>query len=142
MGLYERLAKAGENGSGPVDTIDPAAAPARPRGVADPLAVLRRRIHQALVKALGPALYDQSLSESQLEEQVRGKLTEVIAQDSTPLSAADRQRLIVETIDTVAVLAGRGTDRRLAELARVSGLNDAGDYALEPLLSHPKGHNK
>ena len=101
MGLYERLAKAGENGSGPVDTIDPAAAPARPRGVADPLADLRRRIHQALVKALGPALYDQSLSESQLEEQVRGKLTEVIAQDSTPLSAADRQRLIVETIDDI-----------------------------------------
>lgn len=42
----------------------------------------------------------------------------------------------------VAVLAGRGTDRRLAELARVTGLDDAGDYALEPLFSHPKGHNR
>jgi type IV secretion system protein VirB11 len=39
--------------------------------------------------------------------------------------------LIAETIDLIAVLAGRGADRRLAELAAVSGLNAAGDYALE-----------
>jgi len=50
--------------------------------------------------------------------------------------------LIAETIDMIAVLAGRGTDRRLAELARVTDLDDAGDYAIEPLLSHPKGHDK
>ena len=50
--------------------------------------------------------------------------------------------LIAETIDIVAVLTGRGTDRRLAELAHVIGLDDAGDYAIEPLLSHPKGHDK
>ena len=100
MGLYERLAKASEvdeHADGP----DPAASVRPARGQHDPLADLRRRIHQALVKALGPALYDQSLSERQLEEQVRAKLTEVIAQDSTPLSAADRQRLIVETIDDI-----------------------------------------
>ncbi|MDW4497897.1 P-type conjugative transfer ATPase TrbB [Sulfitobacter sp. D35] len=50
--------------------------------------------------------------------------------------------LIAETIDMVAVLAGRGTDRRLAELARVTGLDGAGDYALEPLLRQPKGSTK
>ena len=38
--------------------------------------------------------------------------------------------LIAETIDLVAVLAGRGADRRLAELARVTGLDPQGDYAL------------
>ncbi|MCK1744824.1 P-type conjugative transfer ATPase TrbB [Bradyrhizobium sp. 139] len=38
--------------------------------------------------------------------------------------------LIAETINVVAVLAGRGTDRRLAELAAVSGLGAAGDYSL------------
>jgi len=38
--------------------------------------------------------------------------------------------LIAETIDVVAVLAGRGSERRLIELARVEGLNSAGDYAL------------
>jgi P-type conjugative transfer ATPase TrbB len=40
--------------------------------------------------------------------------------------------LIAETIDLVAVLSGRGADRRLAELARVEGLGPAGDYALTP----------
>ena len=40
--------------------------------------------------------------------------------------------LIAETIDLVAVLAGRGSERRLAELVRVTGLGSAGDYALSP----------
>ena len=38
--------------------------------------------------------------------------------------------LIAETINLVAVLTGRGADRRLAELALVSGLGEAGDYDL------------
>jgi len=38
--------------------------------------------------------------------------------------------LIAETIDLIAVLAGRGAERRLTELARVEGLGPAGDYAL------------
>jgi len=38
--------------------------------------------------------------------------------------------LIAETINLVAVLAGRGADRRLAELALVTGLGGAGDYSL------------
>jgi type IV secretion system protein VirB11 len=47
--------------------------------------------------------------------------------------------LIAETIDVVAVLSGRGAERRLAELARVDGLNAAGDYALTTLTSPPEG---
>src|SRR6478752_6093362 len=38
--------------------------------------------------------------------------------------------LIAETIDIIAVLSGRGTDRRLAELAGVTGLSASGDYCL------------
>jgi type IV secretion system protein TrbB len=38
--------------------------------------------------------------------------------------------LIAETINLIAVLAGRGADRRLAELAFVTGLGAAGDYSL------------
>ncbi|NOG70812.1 P-type conjugative transfer ATPase TrbB [Roseicella sp. DB1501] len=41
--------------------------------------------------------------------------------------------LIAETIDLVAVLAGRGSSRRLAELAGVEGLGANGDYRLTPL---------
>ena len=40
--------------------------------------------------------------------------------------------LIAETIDLVAVLAGRGSTRRLSELARVDGLAPSGDYQLSP----------
>lgn len=40
--------------------------------------------------------------------------------------------LIAETINLVAVLGGRGADRRLAELALVTGLGAAGDYSLSP----------
>ncbi|MGY8632679.1 P-type conjugative transfer ATPase TrbB [Bradyrhizobium sp. 14AA] len=40
--------------------------------------------------------------------------------------------LIADTINVVAVLSGRGSERRLAELARVNGLGAAGDYSLSP----------
>ena len=51
--------------------------------------------------------------------------------------------LIAETIDLVAVLAGRGSARRLAELARVEGLGPDGDYAIThpiTLATTPKGN--
>ena len=38
--------------------------------------------------------------------------------------------LIAETIQIIAVLAGRGSDRRLVELAGVNGLGPDGDYSL------------
>jgi type IV secretion system protein VirB11 len=38
--------------------------------------------------------------------------------------------LIVETIDLIAVLAGRGPERRLAELATIDALGPNGDYVL------------
>jgi type IV secretion system protein VirB11 len=40
--------------------------------------------------------------------------------------------LIAETIEIVAVLAGRGSSRRLADLAAVKGLGPNGDYVLVP----------
>ena len=45
--------------------------------------------------------------------------------------------LIAETIDVIAVLAGRGSARRLAELARVQGLDAQGDYRLTPAGDYP-----
>src|SRR5262249_4222017 len=38
--------------------------------------------------------------------------------------------LIAETINIIAVLSGRGADRRLTELASVTGLGSSGDYSL------------
>ena len=40
--------------------------------------------------------------------------------------------LIAETINLIAVLAGRGSERRLIELADVQGLSPTGDYVLTP----------
>ncbi|MEH6721526.1 MAG: P-type conjugative transfer ATPase TrbB [Aurantimonas endophytica] len=45
--------------------------------------------------------------------------------------------LIAETIDLVAVLAGRGPQRRIAELAGVDGLGPDGDYRVTPATSAP-----
>ena len=42
--------------------------------------------------------------------------------------------LIAETINVIAVLAGRGSARRLIELAVVQGLGPAGDYVLAPAV--------
>jgi type IV secretion system protein VirB11 len=41
--------------------------------------------------------------------------------------------LIAETINVIGVLAGRGADRRLVELARVAGLGPSGDYSLSAI---------
>lgn len=45
--------------------------------------------------------------------------------------------LIAETIQFIAVLAGRGSDRRLAELACVEGLGSDGDYVLHAVGDRP-----
>lgn len=49
--------------------------------------------------------------------------------------------LIAETIDLVAVLSGRGSARRLAELARVEGLGPEGDYRITQASSN-KGESE
>ncbi|QVM85054.1 P-type conjugative transfer ATPase TrbB [Novosphingobium decolorationis] len=47
--------------------------------------------------------------------------------------------LIAETIDLVAVLSGRGSTRRLAELGRLEGLSPDGDYHVRPATQPPEG---
>jgi len=42
--------------------------------------------------------------------------------------------LIAETINLIAVLAGRGSERRLIELAIVEGLSSGGDYMVVPAI--------
>ncbi len=46
--------------------------------------------------------------------------------------------LIAETLDAIAVLSGRGSARRLAELVHVTGLGTAGDYVLVPTITSPE----
>jgi len=44
--------------------------------------------------------------------------------------------LIAETINLIAVLSGRGAERRLSELVHVDGLDVQGNYRLLPIPSH------
>jgi pilus assembly protein CpaF len=106
VGLYERLAKerAGQPHSpSPVSANGAAARGPAPRvkHAIDPLDEIKRRIHVELLAQMGPRLYDTDVSTEQMEQRVREKLGEVLQQEQTPLSAADRQRLVAETIDNI-----------------------------------------
>ena len=46
--------------------------------------------------------------------------------------------LIAETVQLIAVLVGRGAERRLAELTAVAGLTERGDYVLNPAELAPE----
>jgi pilus assembly protein CpaF len=107
MGLYERLAQNGASPSGngagngkPEPPIATVATAPHPPGE-DPIAAIRRRTHQALLEAMGPKLYDVNITPDQLEARVREQLQEVLASEATPLSAADRKRLVTETMDDI-----------------------------------------
>ena len=67
------------------------------------------------------------------DEPVQGFVAPVHRALTEPILLGGAPRaLIAETIDLIAVLAGRGNGRRLAELARVHGLGPDGDYLLTP----------
>ena len=97
MTLYERLARAKLANEGAQDEPTPE----QPDRDLDPLSELKRKTHQALVQKLGPKLYDMEMTAAELERRVRQQLTEVLEEDETPLSNADRARLISETTDDI-----------------------------------------
>jgi pilus assembly protein CpaF len=74
---------------------------ARHRRNADPFLALKRTVHQTLLDSLGPKLYDSKLTQSDLEQQVRTTLQEVLAQTDTPLTVADRARVAQEIADDI-----------------------------------------
>jgi pilus assembly protein CpaF len=86
----------------------PVAAPREQPGVprraarhADPFAVVKRSVHEALLETLGPRLYDAHLEQRELEQQVLQTLPAVLQRDETPLTAADRARVAQEVADEI-----------------------------------------
>ena len=69
--------------------------------VRDPFADLKRVVHAQLVSTLGPKLYDANLTQSDLEQQVRGALQTAIAATEQPMSGADRTRITQEIADDI-----------------------------------------
>lgn len=67
----------------------------------DPLESVKGRVHQSLIDRLGPQLYDPHLKESDLANQVRQTLQDVIDEEQTPLAHADRTRIAQEVSDEI-----------------------------------------
>jgi pilus assembly protein CpaF len=58
-------------------------------------------VHQQLLETLGPKLYDARMTQTDLEAKVRATLQEVLAQEETPLTVADRTRIAQEVSDDI-----------------------------------------
>ncbi|MGH3385309.1 MAG: CpaF family protein [Nocardioidaceae bacterium] len=107
MSLTDRLARAHLERGNSLETQDRAAARDtngtqrdKPRST-DPFAPIKRGVHAQLVEALGPKLYDADMTQSELEQQVRVCLQNVIALDERPLPMADRTRIAQEIADDI-----------------------------------------
>ena len=74
---------------------------ARPAPRWIPFQDLKRMVHQRLVEALGPKLYDAHMTQSELEQQVRLALQTAIADTDIPMSSADRTRISQEIADDI-----------------------------------------
>ena len=90
MSLYKRLHEQQGTGAGP--------ATRRRDPVLDDL---RQKIHHHLIDELGPILYDKRLSEDDLRRRVQEQLQSALAQERSPLSAADKAQLIQDVSDDI-----------------------------------------
>src|SRR5215471_7244343 len=68
---------------------------------ADPFAEVKRSVHEGLLEALGPKLYDAHLDQRELEARVTETLQAVLQRDETPMTAADRARVAQEIADDI-----------------------------------------
>jgi pilus assembly protein CpaF len=84
----------------PRDESELEAERARTRYV-DPLAGLKRKVHQQLLEVLGPTLYEAELDEVELANRVRQTLQQVMESDEIVVNAVDRKRIINEVSDEI-----------------------------------------
>lgn len=96
MSLSERLARTRT----PVP-VEGEIEPDEPTRQASPLADIKRRVHQRVIDTLGPRLSDPNLTKKQIAERVREQLETIVRGEDTPITAADRKRLIEETSDDI-----------------------------------------
>jgi pilus assembly protein CpaF len=98
VSLSDRLAQ--RNGT----AVKPREQPGAHRRTArqgDPFADVKRSVHEGLLEALGPKLYDVQLDQRELELQVTQTLQAVLQHDETPLTVADRSRVAQEVADEI-----------------------------------------
>jgi pilus assembly protein CpaF len=88
MSLYRRLQDA-QGQTGPAAGRSPL------------LDELRQKIHSQLIDELGAVLYDKRLSEDELRTRVADSLQAALARETTPISGADRMRLLEDVSDDI-----------------------------------------
>ncbi len=99
MSLSDRLAQRTAPTAGPRDQVP--GVPRRSARHADPFATVKRSVHDSLLEALGPRLYDAHMDERELELRVTQTLQGVLQRDETPLTSADRARVAQEVADEI-----------------------------------------
>jgi len=62
---------------------------------------LRQKMHQFVIQELGPLLYDQRASDTELRREVHEQLHRALAQERTALSATERAELVQDVTDDV-----------------------------------------
>jgi pilus assembly protein CpaF len=106
MTLSDRLAKAKKERFEPPPptesrSMEETIASRHSRRKVDPFADLKLAVHQSLLEALGPKLYDVTMTQTELEAQVRATLQEVLSNQETPLTVADRSRIAQDVADDI-----------------------------------------
>jgi len=96
--LSDRLSQRGL-ASGPV--VERRGVPRRSARHEDAFGPVKRSVHEALLEALGPKLYDTHLDERELAQQVTQTLQAVLQRDETPMTTADRARVAQEVADDI-----------------------------------------
>jgi len=98
MSLSERLSQLRVAGAPPLERPG---APPRATRHADPFGPLKRSVHEALLEALGPKLYDVNIDQQELEQRVTQTLQVVLQREETPMTTADRMRVAQEVADDI-----------------------------------------
>jgi len=62
---------------------------------------IERNIHYLLVEELGPRIDSTTGSDVGLRRQIEHKLSELLAQETAPLSAADRREITANVLDNI-----------------------------------------
>ncbi len=122
MSLYKRLheAQAAQNGTTPAtngaagghgSSNGGPSVPGAPKSPASVIAEraqrdpildsLRQKIHHHVIEEIGPLLFDQRLSETELRRRVEDELQAALNKERAPLSSADKQSLIKDVIDDI-----------------------------------------
>jgi pilus assembly protein CpaF len=79
----------------------PAAGPGGRMVGDDPMLAMKERVHDQLMLRLGTKQFEQGQTDAQLRASVIDMITQLIAQESTPLTSHERNELVSELTDNV-----------------------------------------